>query len=376
MYLLNKVRHLSSGTLYEIVKYDLANSDTMTVYTVGKDRLAPFLQSTEKDFNLKQSTDGNSYLLSSAESLNVKLFDSPEFSIETEASLFTLLAELVNKNAFFIPCSLFRKGYSYKGDEISNFHNIRVSSSSMYLGFSLIRDGSWVSSRLMGVSEKTLFSNTFYIALPIKDVIETCELPIISVEKVNEQICNIYQYDNNLPLIPKSSPNSYFPLPLINYLNFNYCIYVNTLRVFSDLFQSENGIIPSQRDYIVKEPTTAIAVKGSIKNISGKRRIQLLDYYSKFNGNIKDFISGYKLNLLEAYAITLLDGTKSIKTMSGIFDFMKQMRIKRSLYSLALMRIRCQLFSDPFIFPEMTKFLVAKGGGGGDLFYTAIGKVY
>ncbi len=239
-----------------------------------------------------------------------------------------------------------------------------------------MRNGSWVSSKLMGVTEKNLFSNVFYIALPVKDTIETCELPIISVEKVNEQICNIYRYDNNLPLIPKSSPNSYFPLPLINYLNFNYCIYVNTLRVFSDLFQSENGIIPSQRDYAVKEATTAILVKGSIKNISGKRRIQLLDYYSKYTGNVKNFISEYKLNLLEAYAVTLLDSTKSIKTMSGIFDFMKQMRIKRSLYSLALMRIRCQLFSSPFIFPDTTKFLVAKGGGGGDLFYTAIGKVY
>lgn len=376
MYLLNKVRNLTTGTLYEIIDYDLSVPDNMIIYTVDKDGLIPFLKSPEKDFSLKQSSDGNSYLLSSVDCSNVKLFNSPKFSIKTETSLFTLLAELVVKNAFFIPQSLFKKDFSYKGDEISNFYNIRVSSSSMYLGFSLTKNSSWVSSKLIGISEKNLFSNKFYIALSVKDTIETCNLPIISVEKINEQMCNIYQYDNDLPLIPKSFPNFYFPLPLINYLYFNYSIYVNSLRVFSDLFQSKNGIIPSQREYIIKEPMSAIAVKGSIKNISGKRRIELLDIYSKYPGSVKEFISDYKLNLLEAYAFMLLDSTKSIKTMNGVFDFMKQMRIKRSLYSLALMRIRCQLFSSPFIFPDTTKFLVAKGGGGGDLFYTAIGKVY
>lgn len=376
MYLLNKVRCLSSEILYEVIRYDLLTPDSMKVYTVNKEGLTPFLQSPEKDFRLTESLDGNSYLLSSAEKSNVKLFDLSEFDIKTESSIFTLLAELARKNAFFIPASLFRKGCVYKGDEISSFYNIRVSSSSMYLGFSLIKNGNWVSSRVMGVEDKNLFSNMFYIALPVEEKIETCKLPIVSIEKINEQICNVYQYDNILPVVPESCPISYFPLPLINYLNFNYCIYVNTLKIFSDLFQSENGIIPSQRDYVVKAPMTAIAIKGSIKNSSSKRRSQLLAYYSKYTGDIKDFILKYKLNLLEAYAFTLLDSTKTIQSMNGIFNFMKQMRVKRSLYSLALMRIRCQLFYSPFIFPDMTKSIVAKGGGGGDLFYTVIGKVY
>ena len=101
MYLLNKVRCLSSETLYEVIRYDLLTPDSMKVYTVNKEGLTPFLQSPEKDFRLTESLDGNSYLLSSAEKSNVKLFDLSEFDIKTESSIFTTIPVILESIAYF-----------------------------------------------------------------------------------------------------------------------------------------------------------------------------------------------------------------------------------------------------------------------------------
>lgn len=372
MYLMNKVRKLSDKTLYEVVDFDINYPNRMTIQTLDKFGLEKILTAKEKDFCMRCSAnnDCNKYLISMAEESSTKLFEVPEFVIATETSFFTLLWELVQKGAFFIPHSLFVQDRAYKGDEVSNFYNIRVSSSSMYLGFSLIHEGSWFSSKIMGIQDHEICVKPFYIALPIEQKL-SMNFPVLTTAKINEKLCNIILYQGQLPVIPKFSPVAYFPLPLFNYLNLQYSRCVNAINFFSDIFETK-GVMSSQRDYIVSGPERAILVESSIKNTSKIRRAQLWFYYDNFNGTLSEFSAVYKLNQIEYYIFSLLEGIKGRGSIGELSDLIRLLKIKRSMYSLVLMQLRVQLFKEPFIFPYNQETVIARGGGGGDSFFTRI----
>lgn len=367
MYLMNKVRQLSDRTLYEVVDYKVAAPTQIKIHTVDKNGLGRFLTAELKDFR-----EENGFLVSSAESADSRLFDEPEVDITIEKNLFSLLIELVQKDAFFIPASVFKVGRDYYGEEVTNFANIRVSSSSMYTGFSLLHEGNWASSRILFVDSGELQQKSFYIAISEDLSIESCSLKFAGSAKVNGKPCNFFHYNSELPIVGDVLPGLYLPLPLFNYLNLQYTRCLNALRFFSDIFE-DRGIQPVATESIPTTLTKAIKVVSSLKNSSKQRRAELSHCFAHFTGSIDEFVTQYQLNLIEHYVFVLLARVQKLKTSEELFNMMKVLRIYRSLYSLALMMLRCQVFAQPdYFFPENSLHIVARGGGGGDVFTTSI----
>jgi len=367
LYFLNKVRKLPNKTLYEVVKYNIEKSLGFHIYSVGRDELKTFLTKDVCDFG-----EENGYLISTAETMSTSLFGDKDTRIQIGKNLFDLLIDLVRKEAFFLPASIFNDNIDHYAEHMSHFSNIRVSSSTMYVGFSIFYNGGWSSSKILDVASGELKCKPFYVALPADSLPKSDTLRLVGAAKINGKECNYYVYDNTLPIFGDVYPALYLPLPIFNYLNLQYSRCLNAHRFLSDVFETK-GILPSSTPYSYRVPERAITVSSSIKNTPKNRRLELLCSYKDYKGDLSDFVRDYNLNSIEHYAFSLLSKIPKLRSTGDIANLMKLLKINRSIYALALMMMRCHIFSSPdLFFPAHCDSILARGGGGGDAFVTLL----
>ena len=356
MLMLSKVRQSGTDNFYEVVNYDISKPDIFDISILNLEGFRSTFSIQDRDYYIQ---DG--FLRSDAEIVDI--FSLPLGNIlirKKYRTFFSLLCDLVTTKSFFIPHSFYTVGEDIVGENVTSFSNVRVSSSTMFVGFSLITDGVWKTHTVMGTDDQgRLHTLPFYIAIPADSSL-SLDLELVSISMVNNIKCNIYLYNNNLPLYPFYDPIEYIPLPIINHLFYKQCKFKNAVDLFT-LFLEKRDVVSQAQDQFPRDFVKAIAVEPSIRPTSKQRRDNLLVKYG-ISASYDDFVVQENLNVFEKFSFGLLSQLDLYTIDNELMSVVYKLRSQCSLYSLLLMELRCKIFITDLVIPPIFDKIIAQGG--------------
>jgi hypothetical protein len=363
--MLNKVREVDDEKLYEVVEYEYANPSVFTINTWSKDKLLESLSNENRDYSIR---DG--FLISNAETVDVSPF--PEGTLDVVSSVstvFSLIVKLLEVGSFFIPESAWGIDAEFKGENVSHFSNVRVSNSTMFVGFSLLSGNHWRTSSILSVDENgDLRLSRFYFAVPIGTYVGF-GMSRVSKNVVNNVECDVYFFDGDLPLIPMYDPVEYIPKPIINYLFFQQNMFKNCAS-FVKLFLDELKIEVEGDEVRTLPKRRAVSVVPSIKPTSRQRMSELLESFLSGGSDLEKFRSDFKLNPFETVTFDLLSKMSPQIIDDDLVGLYSALKTKMNFFAVLLMELRCKIFVSDLVLPPLFSSVCASGGHGG--FFTTI----
>lgn len=361
MFLLSKVRDLNDYKKYEVTTYDINSPNNFYVDNTDSVGLSEYLSKDDKDFS-----EFSGLLLTTAETCDYDMNGS--FEVNFSDSIFTLLSELVQKRALYIPTSIFEKDI-FDEDINTSFSNLRISESSMFVGLSVKTKEKWKSYTIVSVVDNVPKSGVFYIGLPKDETIDTINLECVQEKMIHDECYNIYKYDGNMSIVPKPMSTIYYPKPIFNYLNISVHCYKNAIKYLEDL-DIKDTVTPDSYQKSgdrEKKKECSVRVKSSIPDTAKQdRKIILNEYLGK---DVSVLCS--ELNILDAYSMNIVNSLHDCEDTNTRHLYIISLKKEMNKYALALMQFRYLLLYDPLFFGENNSHTLCKGGGG-ERFYTTL----
>lgn len=369
MLMLNKVRTFSDSEVrYEVVDFDFLKSNTLDIRTLDGVAIRKSLEDSQCDFGIVDDI-----LLSTADSV-AGGFDV-DFKITYSNTIYNLLEELSNLGARYVSLDQWSKEKDLDALENPKFENLRISNSSMFVGFSVIEDNTPATHTLISVKDDVLQSKAFCIAVPKGTNIKTCSLVLKGSRTFLGDELDVYLYDNNLPLCADISGIDYMPLPVLNHCK----LYVDVLQLAVDYLKDLNenkglsmfNTRSNRSSGSAKE--RAIEIKGSILTTNKEGRATIFAKYLEHieKGTELDFI--LSLPLLDRMALSMLN-TFEFTDIDVRCHSIAKVNQARVTAALALMKLRVLILEKEYIFINGLCSVQCRGGGGGDEFHTILTK--